>query len=793
MTVTDKEYESAFGRPLRRKEDAHLITGQTRWVDNLSAPGMLYACYLRSPMAHAKFTIDTTPAKSYPGVVAVFSAADFGAAQAIIPEAWTVTPDMKKPIMTPLATDEVRYAGEPIAVVVAETRYQAADALEAIVVDYDPLPAVIDLEAAIRDDSPLVHADLGTNTCFDIQSPGEGYAAAKAQAEAGGGVVITRRFLQQRLMPTPMEPRAVLVVPTIDDLTVYASTQIPHVLRLLLAMLTGHPEHKLRVVAPDVGGGFGGKINCLAEEIIGVHIAKRLGKPVKWTESRSENFLQMHHGRAQIQDIELAATREGKLLGLKVDLIADLGAGLRLFTAGVPMFGAAMFNAIYKMDAYQFNCRTVFTNMTPTDAYRGAGRPEATFAIERMMDELAAELGMDPIEVRKKNWIEHHEFPYTTISGSIYDSGNYEAATEKAVSLFGYDELRAEQKARRESGDRMQLGIGVSTFTEACGLAPSRVMGQLGVGAGGWERAEIRVTLTGKIQVISGSTPHGQGHWTAWSQLVSDKLGIPFEDVELLAGDTATGPQGMDTYGSRSLVVGGSAIVKACDKVIEKAKRIAAHTLEANPDDLEFAAGVFTVKGSPGPQMAFVEVAAAAQLAHNIPEGMEPSLNSAYTFDPINLSYPHGTHLCCVEIDTETGFTSIYKYACVDDVGTVVNPMIVEGQIHGGLVQGIAQALFEEAVYDEAGNLITGTLVDYLVPSAADVPSFLTDRTETPSTDNPIGAKGVGEAGCIASTPAVVNAIVDALRPYGVTDVRMPCTPERVWRAIQSGSKGGAA
>ncbi len=791
MTITEKEYESAFGQPLRRKEDAHLITGQTRWVDNLSAPGMLYAAYLRSPVAHAKIRVNTDPAKAYPGVVAVYSAEDFGAAQAIIPEAWTVHPEMKKPIMTPLATDEVRYVGEPIAVVVAETRYQATDALEAIDVDYDVLPAVVDMEAAARDEH-LVHADIGTNTCFYIESPGEGYAAAKAQAEAEGGVVITRRFRQQRLLPTPMEPRAILVVPTIDDLTVYASTQIPHVLRLLLAMLTGHPEHKLRVVAPDVGGGFGGKINCLTEEIIGVHLAKRLGRPVKWTETRSENFLQMHHGRAQVQDIEIAATREGKLLGLKVDLLADLGAGLRLFTAGVPMFGAAMFNAIYKMDAYQFNCRTVFTNLTPTDAYRGAGRPEATFAIERMMDELAAELGMDPIELRRKNWIEHSEFPYTTISGSIYDSGNYEAATDKCLELFGYDELKAEQKARRERGDRKQLGIGVSTFTEACGLAPSRVMGQLGVGAGGWERAEIRVTLTGKIQVISGSTPHGQGHWTAWSQLVSDKLGVDFHDVELLAGDTATGPQGMDTYGSRSLVVGGSAIVKACDKVIEKAKRIAAHTLEANPDDLEFAAGVFTVKGSPGPQMSFVEVAAAAQLAHNIPDGMEPSLNSAYTFDPINLSYPHGTHLCAVEIDTETGWVNIHRYACVDDVGTVVNPMIVEGQIHGGLVQGIAQALYEEAVYDDAGNLITGTLVDYMIPAASDVPSFLTDRTETPSTDNPIGAKGVGEAGCIASTPAVVNAIVDALRPFGINDVQMPCTPERVWRAIQT-SKGGAA
>jgi carbon-monoxide dehydrogenase large subunit len=526
-------------------------------------------------------------------------------------------------------------------------------------------------------------------------------------------------------------------------------------------------------------------------------VAKRLQLPVKWNESRSESMQTVHHGRDQIQDIEVCAKSDGTLLGMKVDLIADLGAYLRLFTAGVPLFGAAMFNAIYKMEGYQFNCRTVFTNKCPTDAYRGAGRPEATFGAERMMDELAAELGMDPLELREKNWIKHEEFPFTTISGSVYDSGNYEAATAKAKELFGYDELRAEQQRRRESKEPVQLGIGVSTFTEACGLAPSRALGQLNVSAGGWERAEIRVTITGKIQVITGSTPHGQGHVTSWSQLVSDKLGVPFEDVDVLAGDTASSPQGLDTYGSRSLVVGGSAIVKACDKVIAKARRVAAHTLECDEDDLEFANGAFTVKGSPGSKMLIQECAFATHLAHNIPDGMEPSLNSAYTFDPINLSYPHGTHLCAIEVDTETGFSKIRKYVAVDDVGVVVNPLIVEGQVHGGIAQGIGQALYEEGLYDADGNLTTGTFVDYLIPSAADLPSYITDRNETPSTDNPIGAKGVGEAGCIASTPAVVNAIVDAVRPLGINDIPMPCTPERVWRAISEAKKahphGGAA
>ena len=691
----------------------------------------------------------------------------------------------------PIAVDEVRYVGDAVAVVVARDRYTAADALEAIDVEYEPLPAVTDMEAALADGSPLVHSDKGTNRCFDWPFAGGDYAAAKAAAD----VVVSRRFIQQRLLPSAMEPRAVVVAPiaAADEYTVYSSTQIPHILRIMLALTTGIPEQKIRVITPDVGGGFGSKLNVYAEEVIALILAKRLGRPVKWTESRSEGYQATIHGRDQIQDIEIAARSDGKILGLKVHLFADMGAYLQLVTPGVPILGAFMFPAIYKMDAYQFDCTGVFTTKTPTDAYRGAGRPEATFAIERIVDELAAELGRDPMDLRKQNWITHEEFPFTTIAGLTYDTGNYEAATDKAVGLFDYDGLRREQAERRASGDPLQLGIGISTFTEMCGLAPSRVLGSLSYGAGGWESASIRMLPTGKVEVVTGTTPHGQGHVTSWSQIAADALGVPFEDVEVIYGDTDSSPKGMDTYGSRSLVVGGVAIHHAAGKVIEKARRIAAHLMEAAEADVEFANGAFTVKGSPEASTTIQEIALATFAAHNLPEGMEPTLDSDFVFDPENFSFPHGTHLCAMEVDTETGHSTMRSYVCVDDVGKVVNPIIVEGQVHGGLAQGIAQALYEEAVYDDDGNLTTGTMADYLVPSAADLISFVTDRTETPATSNALGVKGVGEAGTIASTPAVINAIVDALRPQGVTEVRMPASPENVWRALQTARSNGGA
>ncbi len=777
-----------LGRGRRRKEDAKLVTGQTNWTDNITLPGLLHMTVLRSPMAHARIvSVDVSAALELPGVIAAYSGADLADVQGALPCAWPVTADMVHPDHPPLAVDEVRYVGDGVAVVVARDRYTAADALEAIAVEYEQLPAVVDMEAAIAEGADLVHSDKGTNTCFRWPfASGDNYAETVAAA-GDDAVVVKRRFRQQRLLPTPMEPRGVVVAPiaAADEYTVYSSTQIPHILRVMLALVTGIGEHKIRVISPDVGGGFGSKLDVYAEEVLALVVAKKLGRPIKWTESRSENYQATIHGRDQIQDIEIAATKDGTLLGLKVELLADMGAYLQLITPGIPILGAFMYPAIYKMKAYDFHCTGVFTTKTPTDAYRGAGRPEATYAIERIMDELAAELGRDPMELRKQNWITHEEFPYDMVAGLTYDSGNYEAATEKAEQMFDLAGLRAEQERRRDAGDPMLLGIGISTFTEMCGLAPSRVLGSLSYGAGGWEAAQIRMLPTGKVEVTSGATPHGQGHHTAWSQIVADALGVPFEDVEVVTGDTDSTPKGMDTYGSRSLVVGGVAIHKATGKVLEKAKRIAAHLLEAAEGDVEFSGGTFSVKGSPEATMTIQQVALATFAAHNLPDGMEPSLDSDYVYDPENFSYPHGTHLCAVEIDSETGFTTIRKYVCVDDIGKIVNPVIVEGQVHGGLAQGIAQALYEEAVYDAEGNLTTGSLVDYLVPAASDLPHFDTGRTETPATSNPLGVKGVGEAGTIASTPAVMNAIHDALRPFGVQDIAMPATPERVWRALR--------
>ncbi|MFP5322259.1 MAG: xanthine dehydrogenase family protein molybdopterin-binding subunit [Acidimicrobiia bacterium] len=789
MTITtEAPTEGGIGSSPRRKEDAHLVTGQTAWTDNLAPVGTLHMAFVRSPMAHARIgTIDTSAAEGMPNVVGVFTGDDFADECPTLPCAWPVTPDMVQPAHPPIARGKVRFAGDPVAVVVARDRASAVDAAEAILVDYDPLPAVVDLERALTDEVVL-HEDEGTNKSFFFSMPtGDDVDETFAKAD----VVVKRRFIQQRLLPTPIEPRAVLCIPqaAAGDFTLYTATQIPHVLRTMLSIITGMPEHKLRVVAPDVGGGFGAKLQVTGEEVVALLVAKRLGRPVKWTETRSETNLTMHHGRGQIQDIEIAATREGRLLGLKVDLIADMGAYLMLVTPGVPILGAFMFPAIYKMDAYRFQCTGVFTSKTPTDAYRGAGRPEATFAIERIMDELAVELDMDPLELRRMNWIRHEEFPYETVAGLTYDSGNYEAATDRAVELFDYDGLRREQEERRQRGDKVQLGIGISTFTEMCGLAPSRVLGQLDYGAGGWEAATVRMLPSGKVQVVTGSSPHGQGHETTLSQIASSALGVPFEDIEVLHGDTQVAPMGMDTYGSRSLVVGGIALQRAATKVVDKARRVAAHLLEAAEEDIEFESGRFSVRGTPSSGTTIQEVALAVFAAHNYPEDMEPDLTGHAVYDPTNFSYPHGTHLCAVEVDTETGRPTIRSYVAVDDVGKVINPQIVEGQVHGGLAQGIAQALYEGVVYDDDGNLVTGTLVDYLVPAAPDLPEFTTDRTETPA-DNDLGVKGVGEAGTIASTPAVVNAVVDAVRHLGVSEVEMPCTPERVWRAIQDAQEG---
>jgi carbon-monoxide dehydrogenase large subunit len=774
-----------IGAARRRKEDARLITGRTRWTDNITLPGMLHLAILRSPHAHARIVrVDVSGALQAPNVVAAFSGADVADVQGSLPCAWPVTEDIVHPVRPPLAVDTARYHGEAVAVVVARDQASAVDALEAIDVEYEPLTPVLDLAAAAEDQG-LVHPDKGTNRSytwiFDSAAAGTGTSVADAEAE----VRVHRRYVQQRLIPAFMEPRSVVVDPGAGDFTIWSATQIPHILRVFYALLTGVPEHKIRVIAPDVGGGFGGKLQVTPEEMIAFLAAQRVGRPVKYTETRGDTMLSAHHGRDQIQDITLTARRDGTLTGIDVKLIANMGAYLGLVGPGVPILGAFMYNSIYKVPAYRFECTGVFTNTTITDAYRGAGRPEATYAIERAMDELAVELGLDPIEVRRRNWINADEFPFTTVAGLVYDSGDYDAATDKALEIFGYDQLRAEQAKRREAGDPVQLGIGVSTYTEMCGLAPSRILGALRYAAGGWENAAVRVLPTGKVEVVTGTSPHGQGHVTAWSQIVADELGVGFDDVEVLHGDTRTSHKGLDTYGSRSLAVGGVALVEACRKVRDKARTIAAHMLECSPDDLEFTGGAFRVRGTPDAAKTIGDCAFAVFAAHDLPDGVEPTLDADATFDPQTFSFPHGTHLCATEVDTLTGRVTIRRYVAVDDVGKVVNPLIVEGQVHGGVAQGIAQALHEEAVYDAGGTLLTGSFVEYTIPTAADLPDIVTDRTETPATSNPLGVKGVGEAGAIAATPAVVNAIVDALRPYGVTDVPMPCTPERVWRALK--------
>ena len=797
MTTLDETpatEEREFGKARRRKEDARLITGRTRWTDNIQLPGMLHLAMVRSPMAHARITsIDTSAAKQSPGVLGVWTGPELAGSEAGLPCAWPITEGMKSPTHPAIAQTEVTFAGEIVAVVAARSAAEARDAADLVDVEYEELPVVLDLEAALAPGAPLAHSELGTNENatweFDSGTAGTGEdveALLRAARDDADSVVVERRFREQRLIPAFMEPRSVVVDPTGEQFSVWTATQVPHFVRVFLALVTGTPEHKIRVIAPDVGGGFGGKLQFTPEEVITFLLARRLRKPVKYTESRSESMLSGHHGRDQIQQLTLVAKRDGTVTGLKVELLADMGAYLGLVTPGIPLLGAYLYNSIYKFAAYKFVCTTVFTNKTWTDAYRGAGRPEATFAIERMMDALAAELGRDPLEIREQNWIKHEEFPFTTVAGVLYDSGNYEAATQKAKELFGYDGLRAEQAERRARKDPVQLGIGISTYTEMCGWAPSRMLGELSYVGGGWEHAQIRMLPTGKVEVVVGVSPHGQGHETAFSQIVADRLGVPFEDVEILHGDTAVSVRGLDTYGSRSLSVGGPAIHYAVDKVIEKAKRMAAHLLEASVDDIEFDAGKLTVRGTDkGTTLA--AVAFAVFDAHNLPEGFEPNLDADAAWDPENWSIPHGTHLCAVEVDTETGRSSIRSYVAVDDVGTVVNPLIVDGQVHGGLAQGVAQALYEGAFHDESGTLTTGTFADYYLPSAVDLPSWTTDRTESPATTNPLGVKGVGETGTIASTPAVVNAIVDALSPWGVDDIEMPATPMRVWRAIQHG------
>ncbi|HET9287785.1 MAG TPA: xanthine dehydrogenase family protein molybdopterin-binding subunit [Gaiella sp.] len=780
MSATE-ERTAYVGAPVKRREDEPLLTGRATYVDNMAPVGTVSMAVVRSPYAHARVTsIDLEAARGADGVVAAFSAADLqGDWKAAMPCAWPVTEDMKNPPHYPL-TDVACYQGDGVAVVIAESRGEAQDAAELVEIDWEPLDAIVDVSKALDEGSPLAHPELGTNECYVWRLDTDATGEALEDAD----VVVTCRYYQPRLIPNAMEPRAVVAVPgATGDLTLYSTTQIPHILRLLAAATLGLNESKVRVVAPDVGGGFGSKCDVYAEELLALALAVRLGRPVKWVEERTEGYLSTIHGRDFVTEYTLAARKDGTITHCRAKVTAAMGAYLQLVTPGIPLLGAWIYSGPYAIPNYSVEFTGVFTNTTPTDAYRGAGRPEATYVIERTMNALADELGMDRLEVRRKNFIT--EFPFTMASGLTIDSGDYHASLDKLLELLDLDALRADQAKRRENGEVKQIGVGFSTYNEMCGLAPSRILGAIRYAAGGWEQATVRFLATGTVQVVTGTSPHGQGHETAWAQIAAERLGLEVDEVEVLHGDTAVSHFGLDSYGSRSLPVGGVAVWHAGDKVIEKARQLAAHELEVSADDLEYANGSFAVKGSPDKERTLKALAFSAWAAHDLPEGMEPGLEGTATYDPPNFSWPGGAHAAVVEVDTETGDARLVRYVAVDDVGAVVNPIIVDGQVHGGITQGISTALYEEGVYDEDGNLLSANLLSYLVPSAAELPSYELDRTESKSPTNPLGVKGVGETGTIAAAPAVLGAVLDAVSHLGVKDIQMPATPERVWRAIQ--------
>ncbi len=777
-----------MGEPVRRKEDRRLITGSGTYVDDVQLPGTVYAAFVRSPHAHARVkSIDTSAARRAPGVLAVVTGAEWKGGA--LPCGWQVTPDLKIAEHKALAAGEVHHVGDAVAVVVAGERAQARDAADLVVVEYEPLPAVIDLEEALQPGAPLVHSEMGTNVAYVWKAAGGDVEGAFAGAER----IVKLRIVNQRIAGTPIEPRACLASyePAGGNVTLWTTTQMPYVTRTLLALTMGISEAKLRVVAPEVGGGFGVKLNLYAEEQVIPALAMQLKRPVKWVEERREHMAASIHGRDQIDYVEAACKADGTVLAMKWRVLGNMGGYLQVFTPGIPLFTAFVCNGAYRVPAISFEAVGIYTTTTPTDATRGAGRPEATHAVERLMDAIADDLGLDPADVRRRNFIRPEQFPFTTPFGIVYDSGQYEAALNKALQAVDYAGLKAEQARRRAAGDRVQLGIGLSSYVEICGLGPSQAVRGTGLGAPGWESATLRVSPTGKVTVVTGSCPTGQGHETAWSQLVASRLGCSFDDVEVLHGDTGLGGQGMGTYGSRSVPVGGGAIFVAAQKLIDKGRRIAAHQLECSVDDLVFEGGRYTVKGSPDRGMGFGDVALQAWLADKLPPGEEPGLEQTVFFDPPNFTFPFGTHICVAEVDTELGTTRIRRYLCIDDCGNVINPMIVDGQVHGGVVMGLAQAFYEQVVYDKAtGQLLTPTFVEYGIPSAMEMPRMETDRTVTPTPSNPLGAKGIGEAGTIAASPAAVNAVVDALSPLGIRDLDMPMTPDRVWQAIQQ-AKGG--
>ena len=782
-----------FGARIRRKEDPRFLTGRGQYTDDVRVHGTLHASFVRSPHAHARILgLDVDAARTHPGVVAVYTGKDLAEGGVSgIPVGWLL-PGLKPSNHHAIAIEKVHYSGEAVAVIVAESPYAARDAAELVVVDYEPLPAVVNAEQALAPGAPIVRNEGTDNVCFRWQI---GDAARTDAAFAQAATVVRQRLVNQRLIPVAIEPRASLAtyVRSTDELTLWVTSQNPHVHRLIMgAFVLGIPEHKFRVISPDVGGGFGSKIFIYPEEVTVAWLARTLERPVKWTAERRESFLTDSHGRDHVTDAEMAFDAEGRIVGLRVRTIANLGAHLTLFAPAIPTYlYGTLLSGQYRIPAIHADVTAVFTHTTPVDAYRGAGRPEACYLIERMVDLGARELGIDPAELRRRNFIPPNAFPYQTPVALLYDSGNYEPALDRALAMVDYTNLRIEQQRLRKQG--RYIGVGLSSYIEACGLAPSQVVGQLGAQAGLYESANVRVHPTGKVSVFTGSHQQGQGHETTFAQLVADRLGISTDDVEVVHGDTGRVQFGMGTYGSRSGSVGGTAIVTSLDKIVEKSKRIAAHMLEAAPEDIELTAGRFHVRGFPDRSKGLADISLAAYLAHSMPAGMEPGLEATSFFDPPNFTYPFGTHIAVVEVDTDTGQVRLLRYIAVDDVGNVINPMIVDGQLHGGIAQGVAQALWETAQYDDSGQLISGSLMSYGLPKAHQLPFFELDRTVTPSPVNPLGIKGVGEAGAIASPPAVVNAVMDALSPFGIAHIDMPLTAPKVWQAIQAARGNGSA
>ena len=784
--------DNGIGASSKRREDVRFLTGNGRYTDDINLPGQAHVHFVRSDVAHGRIrAIDTAAAEAMPGVIRVFTAKDFEAVGGL-PCGWQVTDRFGEPMQEPkhpvLAEGKVRHVGEIIAAVVAETAAGARDAAEAVAVDIEELPAVIDMKAALQEGAPKVHDDLKSNLCYDWGFVEDNREAVNAAFEKADHVT-TLELVNQRLVPNAMEPRVAIgdYDPSTDSHTLYTTSQNPHVIRLLMgAFVLGIPEHKLRVVAPDVGGGFGSKIFHYAEEAFCTFAAKAVGRPVKWTASRAEAFMSDAHGRDHVTKIELALDREGHFLAIRTDTLANMGAYLSTFAPSVPTWlHGTLMAGNYRTPLIYVNVRAVFTNTVPVDAYRGAGRPEATFQLERVIDKAAREMGIDPVEIRRRNFIGADQFPYATPVALEYDTGNYQATMDKLVELAdlaGFEKRKAESAARGR-----RRGLGINCYIEACGIAPSNLVGQLGARAGLYESATVRVNATGSVSVFTGSHSHGQGHETTFPQVVAEMLGIDESQVDIVHGDTSRVPMGMGTYGSRSIAVGGAAIVRATERIIAKAKKIAAHLMEAGEEDIEFRDGSFAVAGT-DKSVSWGDVTLAAYVPHNYPlEELEPGLEETAFYDPANFTFPAGAYACEVEVDEETGRVEICAFTAVDDFGRVINPMIVDGQVHGGLAQGLGQALLEGCVYDENGQLLTGSYMDYAMPRADDLPSFTVDHScQTPCTHNPLGVKGCGEAGAIGAPPALVNAVVDALSDLGITHIDMPLTPHRVWSAIQA-------